>query len=67
MIFTDRFELKQVKLISRYLLKVWKIETTVGCIKIIRNSEVKEYPIIWLNNTDLNKFIEIIYSTVATY
>lgn len=58
---TDGFELEQVKLISKYLKIVWKVENTVWEYKRERKGEIKKYPRIWINKKEaLKQWIEII-------
>lgn len=57
---TDGFERQKVDLISRYLYKVWGIKTRVRNVKREYKGVLKEYPRIWINNTELRKFILII-------
>lgn len=59
---TDGFDEKSVNLIARYLLKVWSINSNVKPIKrALKDGYSKEeYYRIWLNTTELKKFLQIV-------
>lgn len=57
---TDGFDEKSVILLSKYLLKVWKIKTRVGNVKRIREGKEQLYPRIWLSTNELRKFFDLI-------
>lgn len=57
---TDGFELKSVQILSKYLKKVWGIENRVRLIKKEKEEEIKYYPRIFINKTNLLKLIKII-------
>ena len=66
---TDPFTLEEQKILSQYLLKVWKVNVAIGKITRERNGEIREYYRLWFRSTEeLKKFLIIIlpYVPVAS-
>lgn len=58
---TDRFSLKEQKILKKYLKKVWGVETKIGRIKRVYQGKEKEYYRLWIrSSSQLQKFLEII-------
>lgn len=58
---TDSFSLKEVKILARYLRKVWKINCKIGKINRVYKGKEKTYYRLWIrSSSELQKFLEII-------
>lgn len=58
---TDKFSLKEQKILRKYLLKVWKIKTKIGMITRLYKGKEKRYYRLWIRSSnELQKFLEII-------
>lgn len=58
---TDPFSYDEQKLLSRYLLKVWGIETHFGKIRRTHNGKIKEYYRLWIRSSEeLMKLLRLI-------
>lgn len=63
---TDAFSEAEHKILQQYLLKVWKIRTTLGKITRVYKEESRIYWRLWLRSTsELKKFLQIILPFVS--
>nr|YP_009130581.1 putative LAGLIDADG homing endonuclease [Tydemania expeditionis]CEO91111.1 putative LAGLIDADG homing endonuclease [Tydemania expeditionis] len=57
---TDSFSKKQLNILKRYLLIVWKIKVSIGQLNRIYKGQPRQIFRLYLNNTDLKQFFRII-------
>lgn len=58
---TDKFSLKEQKILKRYLSKVWNVKTNIGRISRLHQGKKKDYYRLWIRSAkELQKFLEII-------
>jgi hypothetical protein len=63
---TDAFSMKSLRLLSKYLYRVWGISVTISPVKKFYNGVSRQYFRLWLNNSELRKFLILIAPFVPT-